>query len=224
MLLRYVSKTVLRNLLHKLIITLLLTKHSLTSNRSTFTMRPKIATPPSPSPSMGRSDAESLYTTPRAPSQYTPSQAPSSASTVRATDRGESIRAAPVKTDQASEFWKLHAGAKDNTRAFRVHSPMSSPDSSLVWSGDPASSGFFPYNAHLILRPSVYIQQFGQMNIENPGWENGPYVRHTMVDHINGKMRQGLLNIPSRIEERPGTPEDEKSPWISGTRSIMWAI
>jgi hypothetical protein len=45
-----------------------------------------------------------------------------------------------------------------------------------------------------------------------------------MVDHINGKMRQGLLNIPSRIEERPGTPEDEKSPWISGTRSIMWAI
>jgi hypothetical protein len=45
-----------------------------------------------------------------------------------------------------------------------------------------------------------------------------------MVDHINGKMRQGLINIPSRLEERPGTPEDEKSPWISGTRSLMWAI
>lgn len=45
-----------------------------------------------------------------------------------------------------------------------------------------------------------------------------------MVDHINGKMRQSLLNIPSTLEERPGTPEDEKSPWISGTRSLVWAI
>lgn len=56
------------------------------------------------------------------------------------------------------------------------------------------------------------------------GWELGPYQRHTMVDHIMGKMKQGLVNIPSTLEERPGTPADDKSNWISTTRSLFWAV
>jgi hypothetical protein len=56
------------------------------------------------------------------------------------------------------------------------------------------------------------------------GWEMGPYQRHTMVDHIMGKLKQSLVNIPSTLEERPGTPEDDKSNWISATRCLFWAL
>lgn len=198
-----------------------------------------LVSPTTPSPSAYRVDDQSLCSTPM---QYAANAdgIPSPASTVRPKDTPR-LR----KTQQrevASDFLALHAQGRAHTHAFRVHSPVSAPNSTLIWSGYPATSGFFPYNEHLAITPAVYLSTIvpGTAESRTTGrryghegrvgaitatvWEHGPYVRHTMVDHINGKMRQGLLNIPSRLEERPGTPEDEKSPWVSGTRSVMWAI
>lgn len=139
-------------------------------------------------------------------------------------------------------FETLDRQSKDRQIVFRIHIP-SSP-SGLIWTGSTDYSGFFAYNRNTAIPPSAYMRVYyladpsstdrygggGDTGVNSPyeslerNWDMGPYMRHTMVDHIMGKMKQSLVNIPSTLEERPGTPEDDKSCWISTTRSLFWAI
>ena len=57
-------------------------------------------------------------------------------------------------------------------------------------------------------------------------WAEGLYVKQTIVDHILRKRRQTALCYPGMVcdEEGYDIPEDEKTPWISTSRSLSWCI
>lgn len=114
----------------------------------------------------------------------------------------------------------LHTLSRQSTHIFRVHSPLSA--SPLIWTGDPDTSGFLSPNDNLgSLSPSSYTEAFSTLPA---GWADGVYMRHSMVDHVHEKHRQTCVTLRSTIQERPGTPEDDRSPWISTSRSIGWCI
>ncbi|ORY32922.1 hypothetical protein BCR39DRAFT_522389 [Naematelia encephala] len=120
-------------------------------------------------------------------------------------------------------FEPLHAFSRRNMVVFRVHS--SSSFSPLIWSGHKDTSGFCSLDLHLAcLSPDSHTRTFGAHRGGGDGWADGAWIVHSMVDHICQKPKSTCMFIPSTLEERPSTPEDEKSPWISASRSLTWCI
>lgn len=108
---------------------------------------------------------------------------------------------------------------------FRVTDPTSI--SPLYWGGNASSSGFACPNLNLaFLDPEEYAHLHGPDSFSLPGVGvgPGPYVRHTVLDHIMGKEKQTALPTITSIQERPDTPEDEKTPWISTSTNLFWCI
>ena len=116
---------------------------------------------------------------------------------------------------------------------FRITDPTSI--SPLYWTGDPSTSGFGCPNLYLAsLDQQTYHKVFQHLStsrIDTPfasrsdsGWEEEPYIRHSVLDHVQGREKQTCLNTLTSIDERPGTPEDERSPWISTSNNLIWVI
>jgi hypothetical protein len=105
-----------------------------------------------------------------------------------------------------------------------VHDPGSS--SSLLWTGLPSSSGFTAANLNLAyLAPLPYSQIYNSASLgAGTGWAEGKYIRHTILDHVLGKEKQSCLPTVTSIDERPDTPEDEKTPWISSSMDLFWCL
>lgn len=124
-------------------------------------------------------------------------------------------------TDDDCAFALLDRRAHAGDIVFRVYTDLSA--SPLVWTGDSATSGFFAPNGYLRISPSVYTRLL-------PGIQtayslvDGQYTRHSLVDHILGKAQQTCVLVPSSLQERDSTAEDDKSCWISCTGSLVWAM
>ncbi|KAK8864597.1 hypothetical protein IAR55_001847 [Kwoniella newhampshirensis] len=122
---------------------------------------------------------------------------------------------------------------------FRIHMPHCA--SPLIWTESISSSGFSSPNTHLASLSPISFEPFKDLlsvhhlpnQLTQPttrsnyhirshwskGWTPGPYLRHTMVDHILGKWRQTCIPQLHTIEERSeGVWEDKKSPWISASK------
>jgi hypothetical protein len=112
----------------------------------------------------------------------------------------------------------------------RIHDPTSS--SPLSWTGRSSTSGFSAPNLYLaFLEPKPYSAVYNPHNpalitskTEPEGWAAGKYIRHTILDHVMGKEKQTCMPTLTSIDERPDTPEDEKTPWISTSIDLMWCI
>lgn len=145
---------------------------------------------------------------------------PASASHPHDTLHQSSLLRMPASQDDPS-FSTLDERARSDDLVFRVYTEHSA--SPLVWTGTPATSGFFAPNGYLSISPSVYtrLSTGGQSAYS---LVDGPYGRHSLVDHILGKEQQTCILVPSSIQERDSIPEDDKSCWISCTRSLTWAI
>jgi hypothetical protein len=107
---------------------------------------------------------------------------------------------------------------------FRVHDVTSS--SPLFWTGRSSISGFSAPNLNLAyLEPIPYSRVYNYTsNSHGFGWAEGRYIRHTILDHVLGKEKQSCLPTVTSIDERPDTPEDEKTPWISASVDLMWCL
>jgi hypothetical protein len=105
-----------------------------------------------------------------------------------------------------------------------VHDPSSS--SSLLWTGLSSSSGFTAANLNLAyLAPLPYSKIYNSTSLgAGTGWAEGKYIRHTILDHVLGKEKQSCLPTVTSIDERPDTPEDEKTPWISSSMDLFWCV
>ena len=113
---------------------------------------------------------------------------------------------------------------------FRVHDPTSATP--LFWTGNPSTSGFSAPNLNLgILTPTAYSKVYNVFNpalitdkTESSGWAGGKYMRHTVLDHVMGKEKQTCLPTLTSMDERPDTPQDEMTPWISTSVDLLWCI
>jgi hypothetical protein len=113
---------------------------------------------------------------------------------------------------------------------FRVHDPTSATP--LFWTGNPSTSGFSAPNLNLgILTPTAYSKVYNAYNpalitdkTESGGWAGGKYMRHTVLDHVMGKEKQTCLPTLTSMDERPDTPQDEMTPWISTSVDLLWCI
>jgi hypothetical protein len=113
---------------------------------------------------------------------------------------------------------------------FRVHDPTSATP--LFWTGNPSTSGFSAPNLNLgILTPTAYSKVYTTYNpalitdkTESGGWAGGKYIRHTVLDHVMGKEKQTCLPTLTSMDERPDTPQDEMTPWISTSVDLLWCI
>ncbi|OCF32936.1 hypothetical protein I316_05273 [Kwoniella heveanensis BCC8398] len=132
---------------------------------------------------------------------------------------------------------------------FRVHSPFSA--SPLIWTGFNATSGFCSPNANLAsATPDTYTpfhQLLPPARFPLPelrsGWSSksqpelnfidkggleilpGPYLRHTIVDHIQGRSKQTCIqDMPTIEANKDGVWQDERTPWISASGSMFWCI
>ncbi len=100
-----------------------------------------------------------------------------------------------------------------NAHTQETSSSESTPNisaSPLVWTGDSATSGLFAPNGYLAVSPSVYTRLLPDIQTAY-SLVDGPYERHPLVDHILGKEQQTCLLVPSSIQERDSTAEDDKS-------------
>jgi len=124
----------------------------------------------------------------------------------------------------------LHHLSQTSKILFRIHDPLSS--SPLFWTGNPSTSGFAAPNLNLgILTPSAYSKVYTEFNpalitdkTEYEGWAAGKYIRHTVLDHVMGKEKQTCLPTLTSMDERPDTPQDEMTPWISTSADLVWCI
>ncbi|WVW84152.1 hypothetical protein I302_106181 [Kwoniella bestiolae CBS 10118] len=121
---------------------------------------------------------------------------------------------------------------------FRLHTPTSI--SPLIWTGELQTSGFSSPNIHLSsLTPKSYRpflkysrsasgRGLAAQERVSPVSYNvtpGPYLRHTIVDHILIKSKQTCIpDIPTIEERREGVWPDERTPWISGAEDLFWVI
>jgi hypothetical protein len=113
---------------------------------------------------------------------------------------------------------------------FRIHDPTSSTP--LFWTGNRSTSGFSAPNLNLgILTPEAYSQVYNRFNpalitdkTEYEGWAGGKYIRHTILDHVMGKEKQSCLPTLTSMDERPDTPQDEMTPWISASADLLWCM
>jgi len=113
---------------------------------------------------------------------------------------------------------------------FRIHDPTSATP--LFWTGNPSTSGFSAPNLNLgLLTPTAYSKVYNAFNpalitdkSEYDGWAGGKYMRHTVLDHVMGKEKQSCLPTSTSMDERPDTPQDEMTPWISTSVDLLWCI
>lgn len=97
---------------------------------------------------------------------------------------------------------------------FRVHDKTSA--SPLIWTGDPATSGFSSPNPNLSqLTPKTYRQSLHPHYRKD--WANDTYKIQTMIDHI-------MCLHPLKRELGKAIEPDEQSPWISVTDRLDRAI
>ncbi|RXK34784.1 hypothetical protein M231_07962 [Tremella mesenterica] len=134
-----------------------------------------------------------------------------------------SLRHQPNPPSNSSQpcrsFTTLTSLAGTSRVVFRVHTPQST--SPLIWTGLLSSSGFLSPNAHLaILSPSSYLTLIPHRTtlVDNS------YARHTMMDHILQKNRQSCIHVNSPVELLRDTPEDDKTPWISASKDLIWCL
>ena len=135
----------------------------------------------------------------------------------------------PIPPDPYSLPTLLHL-SQTSQILFRIHDPTSS--SPLFWTGRSSTSGFSAPNLNLAyLEPPAYSAVYNTHNpalitdkSEPEGWAGGKYIRHTILDHVLGKEKQSCMPTLTSIDERPDTPEDEKTPWISTSIDLMWCI
>ena len=135
----------------------------------------------------------------------------------------------PIPPDPYSLPTLLHL-SQTSQILFRIHDPTSS--SPLFWTGRSSTSGFSAPNLNLAyLEPPAYSAVYNTHNpalitdkSEPEGWAAGKYIRHTILDHVLGKEKQSCMPTLTSIDERPDTPEDEKTPWISTSIDLMWCI
>jgi len=121
-------------------------------------------------------------------------------------------------------FQNLDEQANREKCVFRVWEQTSA--SPLVWTGHEDTSGFFSPNRNLArLDSSAYTKMYREYR-GAVTWAEGLYVKQTIVDHILRKRRQTALCYPGMVcdEEGYDIPEDEKTPWISTSRSLSWCI
>lgn len=138
------------------------------------------------------------------------------------TDIGSATHRAPP-SPRVYDFPTLLDLGHTSQVLFRVTDPTSS--SPLYWTGRQATSGFSSPNLNLAhLTPEVYAPIFtpgaGAINID----ADAPYLRHTVLDHVLGKEKQTCLPTLTSIDERPDTPEDEKTPWVSTSVDLRWVM
>jgi hypothetical protein len=113
---------------------------------------------------------------------------------------------------------------------FRIHDPTSATP--LFWTGNPSTSGFSAPNLNLgLLTPTAYSKVYNAFNpalitdkTEYEGWAGVKYMRHTVLDHVMGKEKQTCLPTSTSMDERPDTPQDEMTPWISTSVDLLWCI
>jgi hypothetical protein len=113
---------------------------------------------------------------------------------------------------------------------FRIHDPTSATP--LFWTGNPSTSGFSAPNLNLgLLTPTAYSKVYNAFNpalitdkTEYDGWAGGKYMRLTVLDHVMGKEKQTCLPTLTSMDERPDTPQDEMTPWISTSVDLLWCI
>lgn len=135
----------------------------------------------------------------------------------------------PMKVEV--DFPTLHHLSSTSQILFRLTDPTSI--SPLYWTGNPQTSGFGSPNLNLaLLDRQSYSKVFNHHLTPSHsagakggrGWEEEPYIRHTVLDHILGKEKQTCLITLTSMDERPGTPEDERSPWISTSTNLVWVV
>ncbi|WRT66565.1 uncharacterized protein IL334_003524 [Kwoniella shivajii] len=76
-------------------------------------------------------------------------------------------------------------------------------------------------------QPKSNSKSISQIQTERISYEinAGPYLRHTIVDHILRKSKQTcIMNLPTIEEHKEGVFEDERSPWISTCENLFWCI
>ncbi|WVQ99500.1 hypothetical protein IAU59_006635 [Kwoniella sp. CBS 9459] len=126
---------------------------------------------------------------------------------------------------------------------FRVHSASS--NSPLVWTGSYPTSGFCSPNVNLASSTRGTYTTFHQLLASPPSFPSfksrakstsnatgglemttpGPYLRHTIVDHIQGRSKQTCIqDMPTIEANRDGFWQDERTPWISACDNMFWCI
>lgn len=107
---------------------------------------------------------------------------------------------------------------------FRVWQPNSA--SPLIWTNFVSDSGFAAPNGNLArLSAPAYLDHFRD-NRGQVDWAEGLYMKQTVVDHILQKWRQTALYYNGMVADEEGVdiPEDDKSPWISTSKDLMWCV
>lgn len=153
----------------------------------------------------------------------------------------------PHSSDQNWTYPSIRQALTDHKILLRVHTSPNSPLPSLH--NDPSTSGFTARNAAFRgLAPQEFRQVTARLRNE-VGWAEGPYMRKTIIDHLNNsttaRPRLSSTLVSSfyprtqtntqnghrggRIPAvRPITQSrfeaDEQSPWISTTQKLDWAI
>lgn len=115
---------------------------------------------------------------------------------------------------------------------FRITDPSSV--SPLCWTGEPSTSGFGAPNLNLAcLDQTTYHQIFHhlctsttspRLSKSRSWWTDEPYIRHSILDHVRGREKQTCLNTLTCLDDRPDSPEDERSPWISTSGNLLWVV
>lgn len=157
------------------------------------------------------------------------------------------------KQDPYRTFKTLQSRASSSELVFRVHSPASaspllwtgdlatsgfaSPNVNLAIHTPHSYTSTFLADPPWDRRPPVPIPPpllssqppanrplSARTTKTKPEDRLGWYLSHTLADHIHGKFRQTCIPMPYDISERPDTPPDEHSPWISTSGSLEWCI
>ncbi|WVF71374.1 hypothetical protein IAT40_006178 [Kwoniella sp. CBS 6097] len=144
----------------------------------------------------------------------------------------------------------LLENAASSKLLFRVHSPFS--NSPLIWTGSYRTSGFFSPNAFLASSTPTSYKIFHRL-VPPPSrfrfsWSRprtssksrtstsaitggleltipGPHLRHTLVDHVQGRSKQTCIqDMPTIEANKDGVWQDERTPWISASVDMFWCI
>lgn len=126
----------------------------------------------------------------------------------------------PLKHD----YETLDELAKRSKCVFRVWQSTSA--SPLIWTGHPDTSGFKSPNGNASrISRKAYLDAY-KNNRGQVEWAEGAYMKQTVVDHIAKKWRQTALIYPGMVSDEDGMdiPEDDKSPWISTSKDMLWCM
>ena len=152
-------------------------------------------------------------------------------------------------SDRNWTYPSIRQALLDHKVLLRVHTSPESPLPSPA--NDPSTAGFTARNdAFRGLAPQEFRQVTARLRTEE-GWADGPYMRKTIIDHLNNSTtarprlsqppgrpfyphsetqygyRGGRVPAPSPVRHpisQTRFEADEQSPWISTTEKLDWAI